>query len=51
MDDVVRDLLPEHYNYKLIKYEVGKLQEDIINFKAEIRVDINSEENFKIALR
>ena len=41
MDDDVRDLLPEHYNYKLIKYEVGEQQEDNINFKAEIRVDIH----------
>ena len=33
MDNIVRDLLPEHYSYKFINCEVEEHQEEKINFK------------------
>ena len=49
-EEVLWDLLPEEYEYKLLKFEMTEFQEDNIHFTAEIRVNCNSEGEVKVFL-
>ena len=50
MEEVLRDLLPDDYQYKLVTCELKEFKEDNILFTAEKRVNCSSEEETKMFL-
>ena len=49
-EEVLRDLLPANYEYKVVKFEMTEFEEDNIHFTAELRVNCESEGEVKVFL-
>ena len=47
MEEVLRDILPSDYSYKVLNCEMQEMAEDNIKFSAEVRVNCLSETDVK----